>query len=139
MELQFEDYITRFLAEKIDRIPEYYEHHHGSFWIGEQNGVLKCMFGLERWGDDGMEIRRMYVDPNARRQGIARHMLSFAENHCQVNSVKQLHLSTSELQPAALSLYKNAGFSMTHEEQVRTASNKTIGGRISRYHFTKAL
>jgi hypothetical protein len=66
-------------------------------------------------------------------------MLSFAENHYQENSVKQLHLSTSELQPAALSLYKNANFSLPHEEQVEAASNKTIGGRIRRYHFTKAL
>ena len=31
MELQFEDYITSSLAEEIDRIPKYYEHHHGSF------------------------------------------------------------------------------------------------------------
>jgi hypothetical protein len=24
------------------------------------------MFGLEQWQDDGMELRRMYVDPEAR-------------------------------------------------------------------------
>ncbi|MEZ7844864.1 MAG: hypothetical protein QMB27_02525 [Rhodospirillales bacterium] len=26
----------------------------------------KGMFGLEQWQDDGMELRRMYVDPEAR-------------------------------------------------------------------------
>lgn len=139
MEQQFEDYIERSLAEEIDCIPEYYKQHHGSFWITEQNGMLKGMFGLEKWGDDGMELRRMYVDPDTRRQGIAGRMLSFAENHCRKNSIKQLHLSTSELQPAALSLYKNAGYPITHEEQADTASNKTIGGGIRRYYFTKTL
>jgi hypothetical protein len=61
MELQFGDYITRSLAEEIDSIPEYYEHHHSSFWIGEQNGILKCMFGLEKWGDDGMGENRQMI------------------------------------------------------------------------------
>jgi putative acetyltransferase len=41
--------------------------------------------------------------------------------------------------PATLSLYKNAGFPITHEGQAETASNKTIGGGIRRYYFTKAL
>jgi len=97
------------------------------------------MFGLEQWTDDGMELRRMHVDPGTRRQGIAGRMLCFIEIYCQENGVNQLHLSTSKLQPTALALYKYAGLPITHEEQVETASNKTIGSGIRRYYFTKPL
>jgi hypothetical protein len=48
-------------------------------------------------------------------------------------------LSTSELQREALSLYRNAGYGLVREEVAVAASNKTIGGGIRRYHFSKIL
>ena len=36
-------------------------------------------FGLERAERQAMELRRMYVDPAARRAGIARQLLQFAQ------------------------------------------------------------
>ena len=138
-EQQFEEYIGRSLAAEIDHISNYYKQHFDNFWVAKQNGTLKGMFGLEQWKDDGLELRRMYVDPGTRRQGIAGHMLCFVEIYCWENGVNQLHLSTSELQPAALALCKYAGFPITHEEQVETAGDKTIGGGIRRYYFTKPL
>jgi putative acetyltransferase len=50
-----------------------------------------------------------------------------------------LELSTSELQGAALSLYRNAGYQMVREEVAHSASNKTLGSGIRRYYFTKRL
>lgn len=100
---------------------------------------LVGMFGLEKSGDQAMELRRMYVDPNRRRLGIARKMLKFAEDHCRGNNLSQLDLSTSETQPAALALYRNSGFELVREVIAQEATNKTIGGGIRRYHFKKAL
>lgn len=51
----------------------------------------------------------------------------------------QLDLSTSELQPAALALYRNAGNELVREEVAETASNKTLGGGLKRFHFVKML
>ena len=138
-EQQFEKYIGRSLAAEIDHISKYYKQHFDNFWDAKQNGTLKGMFGLEQWKDDGMELRRIYVDSGTCRQGIAGHMLWFVEIYCWENGVNQLHLSTSELQPAALALCRYAGFPITHEEQVETASNKTIGSGIRRYYFTIPL
>jgi putative acetyltransferase len=97
------------------------------------------MFGLEQIDADAMELRRMYVDPDQRRRGIARAMLAYAEDECRRRNFKRLDLSTSELQGEALALYRNAGYVLMREEAATEASNKTVGGDIKRYYFTKPL
>ena len=138
MKKQFEAYIERSLAEEIDRIDDYYGDHNGGFWVAIDCDVVG-MFGLEQIGPDAMELRRMYVDPDRRRRGIARTMLAFAEGQCRQQNCKRLDLSTSELQPEALALYRDAGYRLLREEVATEASNKTVGGGISRYYFTKEL
>jgi putative acetyltransferase len=96
-------------------------------------------FGLERTLDDAMELRRMYVEPSARRQGIARQMLQYAEDECRRRNILQLELSTAEVQHAALALYKNAGYRLVREEIAQASSNKTVGSGIRRYYFEKSL
>ena len=81
----------------------------------------------------------MYVDPSARRSGIARLMLRFAEAECRRLDMQRLELSTSELQPAALELYRHAGYRLLNEAVAEQASNKTLGGGIRRYYFEKML
>ncbi len=101
LKAEFEAYIAQSLALEIDQIDAYYQRHDGSFWIAEQAGELVGMMGLERYGDTDLELRRMYVDPDRRRQGIAARMLAFAEAESRADGASRLYLSTSELQPAA--------------------------------------
>jgi putative acetyltransferase len=135
----FENYVTSSITEEIGRIPDYYHEHKGSFWVATSADQMAGMYGLEAAGEREMELRRMYVGPEFRRQGIARQMLEHAEDHCRSNGINILHLSTSELQPAALSLYKAAGYRLLREEVAETVTNKTIGGGIRRYYFCKVL
>jgi GNAT superfamily N-acetyltransferase len=135
----FESYIARSLEEEIDRVSDYYREREGGFWVAVESGNIVGMFGLESSGDDAMELRRMYVDPDVRRLGIARRMLHFAEQECRRRGRTRMELSTSELQREAVSLYRNAGYELVREEVAVTASNKTIGGGIRRYHFSKIL
>ena len=135
----FEVYIERGLVEEIDRIPAYYSEHAGSFWVAVKDDKVVGMFGLEDTSDGAMELRRMYVDPSARRQGVARQMLQSAEDDCRRQGVSRLVLSTSEIQIAALALYEEAGYSLLGDEIADVASNKTIGSGIRRYYFEKAL
>ena len=97
------------------------------------------MFGLEAAGAGAMELRRMYVDADARRRGIARTMLAFAEDQCRRSAAHEMVLSTSELQKEALALYRRAGYREVREEIADAASNKTIGGGIRRFYFSKTL
>jgi len=133
----FEAYISRSLAEEMDRINEYYNDRKGGFWVAARSEEVVGMFGLEPASPDSLELRRMYVAPSARRAGIARSMLGFAEEECRRRQVHRLELSTSELQPAAVELYKGAGYQLLQEAIVEQASNKTVGGGIRRYYFEK--
>jgi GNAT superfamily N-acetyltransferase len=139
MKEAFEAYIVTSLQEEIDRIEDYYRDRNGGFWVAVDGGKLVGMFGLEPSSEVAMELRRMYVEPDARRRGIARRMLAFAEDECRRRHRPTMDLSTSELQGDALSLYRNAGYRQVREEVAVAASNKTLGGGIRRYHFTKAL
>ncbi len=131
----FEGYIKRSLAEEMDRVADYYAEKRGGFWVATGNGLLG-MFGLEP-SEKGMELRRMYVAPEARRRGVARLMLQRAEDECRRFGADRLDLSTSELQPAALAFYLSARYQLVHEEVAETASNKTLGGGLRRFHFVK--
>jgi len=135
----FERYIARSLREEIDRIEAYYGERHGGFWVAVDGVRIVGMFGLELISAGVMELRRMYVDPAARRRGIARMMLEFAEAECRRRRMRRLDLSTSELQEAAVALYRNSGFDLTREEAAVTESNKTVGAGLRRFHFAKAL
>jgi GNAT superfamily N-acetyltransferase len=135
----FEIYIARSLTEEIDRVSDYYSERQGGFWVAVDGQKIVGMFGLEPSSDGAMELRRMYVDPDFRRRGIARRMLDFAEQECRRHNRPRMNLSTSELQREALALYQNAGYELVREEVAAAASNKTLGGGIRRYHFTKAL
>ncbi len=138
MKEAFEIYIARALREEIDKVSEYYSQREGGFWVAVDGEALVGMFGLESSTDSGMELRRMYVDPDLRRRGIARTMLVFAEEECRRRNRPRLNL-TSELQKEALALYQSAGYQLVHEEVAVIGSNKSLGGGLRRYHFTKAL
>ena len=140
-EAAFDAYVARSLQEEMGRIAAYYRPAAGrGFWVAtDPAGRLRGFFGLEPAGADAAELRRMYVAPEARRQGIARVMLAEAERLCLAAGLSRLVLSTSELQQPALALYRAAGYRQGQEEVADAASNKTIGGGIRRFHFEKHL
>jgi GNAT superfamily N-acetyltransferase len=135
----FETYIHRSLTEEMDRIIDYYAERNGGFWVALGGSRTVGMFGLERTAPDAMELRRMYVDPSMRRSGIARTMLGYAEAECRRRRIPKIELSTSELQIAALALYRDAGYTLIRQEAAEESNNKTIGGGIRRFYFEKAL
>jgi putative acetyltransferase len=135
----FEGYIVLSLREEIDRIADYYAERDGGFWVAMDGGRVVGMFGLEPSSPTALELRRMYVDPDARRRGIARMMLRHAEDEGRRRGCSSLELSTSELQGDALSLYRHAEYELIREEVAQSASNKTLGGGIRRFYFAKRL
>jgi putative acetyltransferase len=139
MRQAFEDYVTRSLAEEIDRIDDYYAAKQGAFFVALLGNAPAGMFGLEGLGTSAAELRRMYVDAPHRGSGLARAMLSHAEQACRDAGTPLLTLSTSELQPAALAFYRKSGYRLLREETAAAQSNKTVGGNIRRFYFEKAL
>lgn len=135
----FEDYIDRSLREEIDCLADYFAARQGAFRVAVRDDAVVGMFGLETVASGAAELRRMYVDPDMRGLGLGRRLLAAAENLARDMGFDRLVLSTSELQPAALGIYRSSGFSETGEEIAKAASNKTLGGGLRRFHFEKQL
>jgi len=138
----FEAYIARALREEIERIEDYYLAVDGSgFWVAEIEGDVAGMVGIERSSDDAHagEVRRMYVDGAYRRQGLGSVLLSHAEQFCRDYGYAKVVLSTSELQPQAIALYRARGYTQVREEVADAQTTRAAGGGLKRYHFEKTL
>jgi len=56
------------------------------------------------------ELKRMWVNPDYRGQGIGRAVLEFLEGEAQQRGCRQFMLETGVRQPEALTLYERAGY-----------------------------
>lgn len=61
-------------------------------------------------GADFGELKRMYVDPARRGQGLAKSLLQFLEAQAAARGCRLFTLETGFLQPEALGLYERAGY-----------------------------
>ncbi len=141
VERPFQAYIQRCLAEGIERLADYCGERRGGFWVavGAEPYAITGMFGSEAARPDEMELRRMYVDPSAQRDGIATAMLARAEDERRQRGTERLVLSTSELQGPAIALYLKAGYREMEATIAVESSNRTVGGGIRRFKLEKVL
>ena len=56
------------------------------------------------------ELKRMWVNPDYRGQGIGRAVLDFLESQARLRGCKRFTLETGRLQREALTLYERAGY-----------------------------
>ena len=83
---------------------------HGAYLVGFADGTPVCGGGLKRLDDDAAEIKRMYVVPGARRQGLARRLLSALETAARERGYRIVRLDTGPRQPHAKALYTATGY-----------------------------
>jgi GNAT superfamily N-acetyltransferase len=84
----------------------------GGYLVGWRDGEPVAGGGFRRWvhATDTAEIRRMYVVPELRRQGIARLLLSAIEVAARDAGYVRVILDTGAKQPHALALYRSSGY-----------------------------
>ncbi|VWB22744.1 GCN5-like N-acetyltransferase [Burkholderia lata] len=56
------------------------------------------------------ELKRMYVSPRGRGQGMARKLMAMLESRAVDSGCKVIRLETGPYQPEALALYASAGY-----------------------------
>ena len=95
----FEAHIEHALVD--DRIPAYYGERDGGFWVAVRGDKVVGTYGLERVSDEAMELRRIYVDPSARRRGIARQMLASEKSREYRGSSRRSRLDRTSPRAAA--------------------------------------
>lgn len=56
------------------------------------------------------ELKRMYVCPDSRGQGIGKALLAFLESHAKARNLTVIKLETGNRQVAAIDLYSRSGY-----------------------------
>lgn len=82
----------------------------GAFLVGWRDDIPVCCGGLKRLPDGAAEIKRMFVIPEARGQGIARQLLGALEEKAAEMGYSVVRLDTGPRQPHAQALYQSTGY-----------------------------
>lgn len=81
-----------------------------AFFVIRQDGVPAGCGGVQRFGTDYGEVKRMYVRSQFRGLGLAKLMLHRLAEHALQHGVLVLRLETGIYQTEAIGLYERWGF-----------------------------
>src|SRR3954454_6203512 len=83
----------------------------GTFLVGlGDEGVPVCCGGVKALPDGACEIKRMYVVPEARGQGVGRELLAALEDAARALGYAVARLDSGDRQAGAVHLYRTAGY-----------------------------
>jgi putative acetyltransferase len=102
-------------------VETYYQQAGGQFWVVEQQGriVGTAAYYPIRRGDRAVEIRKMYLLPEARGQGLGRFLLQALEQAIANQGFHQIRIETASVLQEAVQLYQKSGYQP--DEDVETA------------------
>jgi putative acetyltransferase len=81
-----------------------------AFFVTRHDGAAAGCGGVQVFGHEYAEVKRMYVRPQFRGLGLGRLMLERLTEHAQRHGVPVLRLETGIHQHEALALYERSGF-----------------------------
>jgi ribosomal protein S18 acetylase RimI-like enzyme len=81
-----------------------------AFFVTRHDGVPAGCGGVQVFGREYAEVKRMYVRPEFRGLGLGRLMLDRLTAHAREHGVPLLRLETGIHQHAAIALYERSGF-----------------------------
>lgn len=83
------------------------------FLVARRGGEPVGCGALRRMDEQTVEVKRMYVAPDARRLGIAWRILCELERLATAHGYTRIILETGSRQPEALALYESSGYQRT--------------------------
>jgi putative acetyltransferase len=92
-----------------DHVP-YALHDDFEFVVLDLAGVPAACGGLQPLSPGLAEIKRMYVVPDARGQGLSRLVLAAIEDRARDLGIRWLRLETALFFTAAVELYRSSGY-----------------------------
>jgi putative acetyltransferase len=92
-------------------------YSNGEFWVIEdptQQIIGTAAYYPVSRGPKSVEIRKMYLAPNARGQGLGRHLLTALETAIRQKGHTEIWIETSSLLKEAVQLYETSGYIPSH-------------------------
>lgn len=139
-------YIEKAIADDLSRIEEVYFKPGGHFWVitdkTDGDRVIGCV-GVEKLTDTKCELRRMSVDPSARKGGLGTKLVRVVEEFAALGGFRQLILSTGCIMVPAIGLYHRTGFECNELVWESSAEVKSMldaaGEQFYSVHFQKPV
>lgn len=96
--------------EKVHAEPAHFTPPAGRFFVVRSAGEPVACGGYRRLDGVTAELKRMYVRPGVRRQGVARRLLAAIETAAAAEGYGRLWLETGLAQPEAIAMYAALGY-----------------------------
>lgn len=96
-------------------VEDFYLATGGEFWVIERQGKLVgtgAYYPIKR-GKNGVEIRKMYLQADARGQGLGKFLLQQLEEAIASRGFKQIWVETASVLKQAVKLYESSGYQPT--------------------------
>ena len=93
-------------------VEKYYWQSGGKFWVVERAGEIVGTGGylpIDR-GEKAVEIRKMYLLPAARGQGLGRYLLGKLEQAAAAKGFGEVWVETATVLAEAVKLYERNGY-----------------------------
>lgn len=90
--------------------PEKYRPPHGAFLIAWSDDMPIGCVSLRPLAPNIGEVKRLWVDPAARGQGLARRLMTAIEDKARALGQTRLHLDTNSALHEAVTLYRASGW-----------------------------
>ncbi len=97
-------------------IAEYYLDRGGEFWVIETQGHIvgtSAYYPCPNRGEKAVEIRKMYLLPPARGQGLGKYLLRELEAAIDGRGYREIWIETVSVLTAAVQLYEASGYQPT--------------------------
>ncbi|MGL5059109.1 MAG: GNAT family N-acetyltransferase [Microcoleus sp.] len=94
----------------------YYHSKGGEFWVVERQGQIvgtAAYYPIER-GKNAVEIRKMYILPPARGQGLGKFLLQELESKIAIRGFNEIWIETATVLKEAVKMYENSGYQQTN-------------------------
>ncbi len=96
-------------------VETHYQNRGGEFWVVEYQGQLggtAAYYPIDR-GQNAVEIRKMYLLPALRGQGLGRFLLNQLEQKIWQQGFEQIWIETASVLAEAVQLYESSGYQAT--------------------------
>jgi DNA-binding MarR family transcriptional regulator/predicted GNAT family acetyltransferase len=112
----FDEILARVAIAKPEYFPlpdpaaESYRPPQGRFLIAWSDDLPVGCVGLRALDDSTAEIKRLWIDPSARGQGLSRRLMAAIESEAQMMGYQSLRLDTNSALTEAIALYRATGW-----------------------------
>lgn len=96
----------------VVQVEQYYQQAGGQFWVVEhQEQVIgtAAYHPIDR-GEKAVEIRKMYLLPQARGQGLGRFLLTQLEAQIAAQGFETIWIETATIMQTAVKMYEQQGY-----------------------------